>query len=182
MVPDSHYSLMFLLSLTLILQSSSSPLTQIAIDPIHKVCSQTAYDEFCVACLESDPRSLTGDLNVFADILIGLTLSNVTNTCPYISKLCNKTPEPILKNCLNLCLFMYEEAVYDLQGALTSLVATDYFELLSDMASTLTAAVTCDDCLTAPPVRKSPLTQQTSFLIRLSSITLVIGDMLASSS
>ncbi|XP_058077308.1 pectinesterase inhibitor-like [Magnolia sinica] len=182
MAPNSHYSLTFLLSLTLILQSSSSQLTQIAMDPIHEVCSQTAYDELCVACLESDPRSSTGDLNVFADILIGLALSNVTNTCPYISKLYNETAEPVLKNCLNLCLFVYEEAVYDLKDALTSLAAMDYSKLYHDMADTLDAAFTCDDCFTAPPFPTSPLTQQTLFLIQLSGITMIINDMLASSS
>ncbi|XP_058077113.1 pectinesterase inhibitor-like [Magnolia sinica] len=182
MAPNSHYSLMFLLSLTLILQSSSSQLTQNAIDPIYKVCSQTAYDELCVACLESDPRSSTGDLNVFVDILINLALSNVTNTYPYISKLYNETSEPTMKSCLNQCLIMYEDAIYDLEDALTSLAAMDYSKLHRDMAETLDVALICDGCFTAPPFPKSPLTQQTLFLIQLSSITLAINDMLASSS
>ncbi|XP_058075529.1 putative invertase inhibitor [Magnolia sinica] len=194
MGPNSVFLSLFLLSLTftilLPLYSSSSLPTQNSTDLISKTCNQTgdyyfnqtaAYD-FCVASLESDPRSSSGDVSVFVEILIELASSNVSHTYPYIYQLYNETSEFVMKDRLSVCLKMYESMGRELKEAHYSLSIKNYGGVIDNMGYALDDTVTCAEGFYEPPVRKSPFSQQTSVLEHLCRITLAIDNILVKGS
>ncbi|XP_077217821.1 cell wall / vacuolar inhibitor of fructosidase 2-like [Tasmannia lanceolata] len=131
-------------------QISASYVTETGTDLIRTTCNQTYFYDLCVSCLESDPRSSTGNLNVFAEIITELALSNMTDITTYISELYNKTTEPVMKERLRICLALYQDGVPTLKKGLTSLKDKNYDDALGYVASAEGDPVNCGNQFSDP--------------------------------
>ncbi|XP_077218578.1 putative invertase inhibitor [Tasmannia lanceolata] len=97
-----------------------------------------------------DPRSSTGNLNVFAEIITELALSNMTDITTYISELYNKTTEPVMKEHLRICLALYQDGVPTLKKGLTSLKDKNYDDAVGFVGSGDSDAVNCGNQFSDP--------------------------------
>ncbi|XP_058077330.1 cell wall / vacuolar inhibitor of fructosidase 2-like [Magnolia sinica] len=176
-----HPFLVFPLALALSLIFNLSSAAYNSTDLIQTTCNKTNDYQLCISSLESDPRSSTADLNIFAKIMIELTLSNVTDTYSFIAKLINDTEiDHVLKICLYDCSAVYDIGVNYLKDALTYLDLKAYIEVAKLVGSAGGEGVECDNMFKKPPVPKSPspLTYRNEILEKLCSISKVIVSLL----
>lgn len=162
--------------------SSSSVLTQNNTQLIYQTCKQTNYSDLCVSSLESDPRSSTPDLSIYAKIIVELSLSNATDTYSYTYKLSsNQTmDDEILKMCLYDCLQVYDIGINNLRQSLIYLDLKEYIQVIRLLGVAQEQGEQCDQFFEKPPVPKSPspLTHRNEVFEQLCSIAIVIVKLL----
>ncbi|KAL5996234.1 hypothetical protein ACLOJK_026308 [Asimina triloba] len=179
----------FTLSLLLFLQppsfasatQSSSSSSSNSTSFIRSTCKKTQHYDICVAALESDPRSSAADLQVYAQILIELTLANATNTYSFISKLVNETDDDdVLRMCLYDCSAVYDIGINHLRDALMFLGLREHVEVGKLAGEAGDEGVECENFFKTPPLPKSPspLTSRNEMLEALSSISKSIVGLL----
>lgn len=171
----------FLSLVTLFFSSSSSLAIQSSTQLIQQTCSQTKYYQLCVSSLQSDPRSSTADLKVYAKIFVELALSNAKDTFSYTYRLTsNESMDPVLKMCLNDCLSVYDIGVNKLTDALIYLDLKDFIQVNNLLGTAKEQGEQCDQFFIKPPVPEtpSPLTDRNEVYERLCSIAIVIVNLL----
>ncbi|KAK3195267.1 hypothetical protein Dsin_026577 [Dipteronia sinensis] len=160
---------------------------------IQETCKKCAQNDpivdykFCVASLQSIPRSHNASLHQLGIISINLNLSNVTHTRSYIKKLVkqkmkkNKETldyDPYVRACLVDCFDLYSDAVSTLKQAIKDYKSSHYEDANFQVSSVMDASTTCEDGFKEKQGVVSPLTKRNKDVFQLSAISLSIINML----
>ncbi|XP_078152788.1 cell wall / vacuolar inhibitor of fructosidase 2 [Carex rostrata] len=118
-------TLFFLLSLSLAPLILSHSLQNHPSHPtplIQSTCNATAYYEFCIASLASDPAGSTAsDVRSLSVVAINIAMTNATNTSSIASTLAQKATDPSLRALLRTCATKYVAAQDALHSATQSI-------------------------------------------------------------
>ncbi|KAI3436971.1 Mannosyltransferase [Psidium guajava] len=155
---------------------------------IHETCKKCAQEDpnvsyrFCVASLESNPKSCCVDLRGLGLISIKLLRHNVTEARSYAKKLLkSKKTDPFIKPCLQDCLELYTDAVPGLEKATRAYKDERYMDANTDLSAVMDAPTTCEDGFVERGAA-SPLTERNKDAFQLSAMALSIVTMLSRSS
>ncbi|KAL5799082.1 hypothetical protein ACOSQ2_003902 [Xanthoceras sorbifolium] len=182
---------LFYFSLSLLLLfffSSIFHATSSAHNLVRETCKKCAENDptldykFCVASLESIPRSHNTSLHQLGIISITLTRSNVTHTRSYIKKLLKqqkkkKKYDPFIRVCLRDCLDLYSDAIPTLKQAVKDYKSKHYEDANILVSSVMDASTTCEDGFHEKKGVVSPLTKRNNDTFQLSAIALSIINM-----
>ncbi|KAL5862572.1 hypothetical protein ACOSQ3_000086 [Xanthoceras sorbifolium] len=103
------------------------------------------YD-FCIACLEANPKSQNASLEDLVVFSIELTISNATDITSYITELLReKRFDQRTKNGLQDCYEIYSDANSTLQDAINDFGSNDYEKASLEVSSAMDAPTTCED-------------------------------------
>ncbi|OVA02471.1 Pectinesterase inhibitor domain [Macleaya cordata] len=156
-------------------------------DITNETCTKAADSDpnlnynFCLSSLQSNPKSLTSDLQGLGVISMELCLSNGTNINSHIGKLLegqiievNPSAIKYLKDCLEL----YTDAIYDTQDAIKAFEANDYSSANIKMSSVMDASTNCEDGFKEEGHNLvSPLEKENSDFFQLTAISLAITNL-----
>ncbi|XP_077217825.1 pectinesterase inhibitor-like [Tasmannia lanceolata] len=172
MVP---FFLIILFLFALSFSQSSANVTQMGTDLIHQTCNKTDYYDLCVSSLESDPRSTSGDLPIFATIFLELATSTANDTVTQISTLVNGTNDEQLKGrLLSACDPMYVIIMENMKEALLYMESKQYIEVRDSLWASSNQVVNCERSFTRPPPLESPIKVRSGVFENLCSIAHVI--------
>ncbi|KAI4315171.1 hypothetical protein L6164_028012 [Bauhinia variegata] len=133
---------------------------------------------FCVACLESIPKSQPTSIEELVDMTIQITESNTTNIVSIISKLLqNQTFTQHEKACLKDCFHLYSDALSELQDALNAFKSKDLDTANIKVSAVLDACVTCEDQFKDKKGEACPLTNDNNIYFQLNAISLAFIQM-----
>ena len=134
---------------------------------------------FCVASLESDPRSRTATLEELGAISVMVTISNATNLKSYILELLeDKRFDPYSKGCLRDCLELYSDAIDTLRNALDDFKNKHYIDAKQGFTSAMDASGTCEEGFMEKEGEASPLTKEDERFFQLCAMDLAFATIL----
>ncbi|ESQ48203.1 hypothetical protein EUTSA_v10021601mg [Eutrema salsugineum] len=135
--------ILVLLSITP-LSSSFSPNDKVTKELVNQLCSQpTIYKHFCVAWLNSDPKTFTLDLHGLMGMVIEKTELLGYKNLAMMKGLARTTTDPNLKIPYGSCVTDYESSIKAIEGAKGFASSKEY--LLATKA-TFEAFNTISDC------------------------------------
>ncbi|KAL6318102.1 hypothetical protein AAG906_035247 [Vitis piasezkii] len=154
-------------------------------DLVHQACQKLAHSDpklnydFCVASLESDPKSPTVSLEELGAISVMLTISNATYLQSYIFNLLEDIRfDPYSKACLKDCLELYSDAIDTLRVALDHFKTKHYSDAKQGFSSAMDASDTCEEGFMEKKGEASPLTKEDDSFFQLCAMDLAFGTIL----
>ncbi|GFY81386.1 hypothetical protein Acr_01g0011950 [Actinidia rufa] len=139
-------------------------------DLIADTCKKTEFPEFCISTLRSNRRSASADVNGLARIVFEAGLAKATSTLNKVNLLLKKTTERILKQCLQICANVYDDALDNISQAIEN-VGSNNSQAVYYASE---ASINVEDCEESfdeePNKRKSPLTGDNNVVDQLVNI------------
>ncbi|KAI8572514.1 hypothetical protein RHMOL_Rhmol01G0205100 [Rhododendron molle] len=183
-------SLLFLFSLSLLfLFTCSRGGTATAQNLIYETCKTCSrFDPnvnfgFCTSSLQAAPASRCAALVSLGKISIRLVHYNVTDTrCQVKQLLKKKKLDPFVKECLQDCLGLYNDAISSSKQAMKQYDSKNYADANTHLSSVMDAASTCEDGFMEKQGVVSPLTKGNNDTFHLSAMALSIVHLIGSGS
>lgn len=130
---------------------------------------------FCVTSLQAAPASGCAAAKGIGTIAIRLIRYNVTDTRCFIRQLLRegKSKDPYFRQCLEVCLELYSDAIDTAKQAMKSYSARRFDEANVEISSIMDAATTCEDGFKEGGAA-SPLTKRNAAVFQLSAVGLSV--------
>ncbi|KAI4327224.1 hypothetical protein L6164_019712 [Bauhinia variegata] len=171
------YPILLMLIFLLFQCSNGSNLIRQSCQEASKGDPNLSYN-FCVACLEANPKSRPTRIEELVDVSIRITKSNTTNIISNISEfLRNQNLSQYAKACLRDCFDLYSDALSELQDAVYAFNSGDLDTANIKVSAALDASVTCEDQFKEKKGETSPLTKDNNIYCQLSAISLAFIQM-----
>ncbi|OVA09275.1 Pectinesterase inhibitor domain [Macleaya cordata] len=156
------------------------------LDIIDETCRKAANSDpklsynFCVASLHQDPGSRTANLQELGVISMDLCEENATYMHSYMEKLLDPEEDqtrvdPRARKYLKDCLYLYENAIPDVEDAIKAFEGKDYFTANIKMSAVMDASTTCEDGFKEEKDLVSPLAKEDSDFFQLTATALAVG-------
>ncbi|KAE9463038.1 hypothetical protein C3L33_05054, partial [Rhododendron williamsianum] len=173
-------SLLFLFSLSLLfLFTCSRGGTATAQNLIYETCKTCSrFDPnvnfgFCTSSLQAAPASRCA-------ALVGL--GKISTRLVHYNLLKKKKLDPFVKECLQDCLGLYNDAISSSKQAMKQYDSKDYADANTHLSSVMDAASTCEDGFMEKEGVVSPLTKGNNDTFHLSAMALSIVHLIGSGS
>ncbi|GKU95687.1 hypothetical protein SLEP1_g9016 [Rubroshorea leprosula] len=155
-------------------------------DVLYRACKDAAdgdpniHYNFCVSCLEENPKSHNASLKGLFKISIGLAKSNATSIKSLVSKLLtNNSLSKHAKSSLKTCSEVYSEAISDLKDAIAAFKLKDYSTTNIRISAAMDASDTCEEGFKEEG-DVSPLKKEDNEFFELTAIALAFLSMFRS--
>ncbi|KAL5996237.1 hypothetical protein ACLOJK_026311 [Asimina triloba] len=173
----AHFHPMILIVLLISLVSHAASTTYVINDDysifvVDTICKRTKDYDSCTKALNSDPRTPTADLPIFAQIALDLTSRSASSTSQYIADLVAKNPAD--KKDFDVCVKDYRDAASHIAKAYKLLKSKSYGAVKKVAEAVGNDGVGCEDSWKG---KTSPLTSRNKALELLASIVAVVADL-----
>ncbi|KAM7462498.1 hypothetical protein LguiA_030619 [Lonicera macranthoides] len=95
-------------------------------DLVKQVCKTTTDPSLCLSTLRSNPRSSSSDVKGLAHIMLEVSLRKGSDNFAQVKKLVQNATDPIIKQCLNLCMMQYGSLIDDVNEAIHYLESNSF--------------------------------------------------------
>ncbi|KAM7462505.1 hypothetical protein LguiA_030626 [Lonicera macranthoides] len=142
-------------------------------DLVEQVCKTTTDPSLCLSTLRSNPRSSSSDVKGLAHIMLEVSLRKGSDNFSQVKKLVQNAKDPIIKQCLDLCVMQYDLLIDDVNEAIHYLESNSFRDANLHAGWAADGAETCENCFIELK-RPSPLTEQNNLFVHLGDISLEI--------
>ncbi|OVA07568.1 Pectinesterase inhibitor domain [Macleaya cordata] len=137
---------------------------------------------FCVSSLQANPKSQTADLRELGVISMELCMNNATYISSHIVKLLEEDQtrvlvDPRAKKYLRDCLYLYNNAIPDVEDAIKAFEDKDNFSANIKMSAAMDASITCEDGFKEEEDLVSPLAKEDGDFFQLTATALAINNL-----
>ncbi|KAH7859255.1 hypothetical protein Vadar_033708 [Vaccinium darrowii] len=119
-------------------------------DLIADTCKKTEYPRICVSTLRSNPDSKTADVKGLVRIILKAALGKANTILNQANDLLKKTKDRLVRQSLNVCVSVYEEALDEIPEASVN-VGTNNFEANIEASATIDIADDCEESFSNSP-------------------------------
>lgn len=146
-------------------------------DLVAKTCKKTTYPSVCNATLSHNPHTKGADVEGLVRIVLKAAAVKALTILNRVNVLREKTRDPLLKQSLDLCASLYEDAsINNIPGAYKN-VGKDNPTAISKAQATFDDADTCENLYGDGTKYKSPFTADNNTMKKLAT---VVRDIIAS--
>ncbi|KAM7462507.1 hypothetical protein LguiA_030628 [Lonicera macranthoides] len=95
-------------------------------DLVEQVCKTITDLSLCLSALQSNPRSSSSDMKGLAHIVLEVSLCKGSGNFSQVKKLVQNATDPIIKQCLDLCMKQYDLLIDNVNKAIHSLESNSF--------------------------------------------------------
>ncbi|CAH8337065.1 unnamed protein product [Eruca vesicaria subsp. sativa] len=133
--------------------SSYTPSDKVTKELVVQLCSKPAvYKNFCIAWLNSDPKTVTLDLHGLLGMVMKKTIGFGYKTIRMTQGLVNTTTDPNLKMIYGSCLTDYEQSTKGIDVAKGFASSKDYFSAFMAAFRAQNSISDCETLIEAQPI------------------------------
>ncbi|KAM7466533.1 hypothetical protein LguiB_014095 [Lonicera macranthoides] len=146
-------------------------------DLVEQVCKTTTDPSLCLSTLRSNPRSSSSDVKGLAHIMLEVSLRKGSDNFAQVKKLVQNATDPIIKQCLDLCVMQYDLLIDNVNKAIHSLESNSFRDANLHAGWAADGAESCENSFIELK-RPSPLTERNNLVVHLGEISLEIIHLL----
>ena len=139
-------------------------------DLVEQVCKTTMDPSLCMSTLRSNPRSSSSDVKGLAHIMLEVSLRKGSDNFAQVKKLVQNASDPIVKQCLDLCMQQYDLLIDDVNEAIHYLESNSFKEANGHAGWAADDAETCENYFIELK-RRSPLKEGNNLFVHLGRVS-----------
>ncbi|KAM3700714.1 hypothetical protein ACJW30_05G118300 [Castanea mollissima] len=148
---------------------------------LDSICQQAQDYDFCMSTFRGDERAAVADRDGLALISIAINSGTVQDTIDQISDILKTLTDPLDKYRIQNCQTDFSDALVTLKAAYSASSARSYREVIGFITDVARKAVDCDaEYRESPPVRESPISDNTLKVTKLTDITFTVINTIIS--
>ncbi|XP_075659283.1 pectinesterase inhibitor-like [Castanea sativa] len=141
---------------------------------LRSVCQKTKDFNFCLSTLKADPRTVSGE--GIAKISIAIVIDTIQVTVDQIPGLFSGLSDRVERTRMENCQRDFNDGLLTLRNAISAAASKNYAQSTSLIIDTTNKLLACDNSYKTPPVRKSPLADPTTKLLKKCDIAIAAID------
>ncbi|KAH7865307.1 hypothetical protein Vadar_004921 [Vaccinium darrowii] len=119
-------------------------------DLIADTCRKTQYPLICISTLRSNPHSRSADVKGLVRFILKAALGKANTILNLANDLLKKTKDPILRQSLDTCISVYQDALDEIPIAIEN-VGKNNVEASDNASATFVDADTCEESFSNSP-------------------------------